>query len=195
MCEVAILFENYLWRGNRATKHSADHFDAFKSNNYPELAKIGLGINYNTDALWHCEPTGPIRVHTHLDASVICLDLFPGIRRDIVEYILAAPGIKGVVLRTYGAGNGLTEEWFINALRRAIERGVVIVNVTQCSNGCVQQERYMTGLGLSKAGVVSGHDLTTEAALTKLMYLLGQGLTGSQVAHYMQHSLRGEMTA
>lgn len=192
--EVAILFENYLWRGNRSTKHSSDHFNAFKSNNYPELAKIGLGIQFNNDALLRLHPEGTIDIHTSMDDSVMCIDLFPGIRRDVVEYLLATPGVRGIVMRTFGAGNGPNDEWFLKAVQRAVENGIVIVNVTQCSNGSVHQHRYLTGRELLNAGVVSGHDLTMEAAITKLMYLLGTNMSPKEIAYYMERPIRGEMT-
>lgn len=192
--EVAILFENYLWRGNRSTKYSADNFNAFKSNNYPQLAKIGLGIQYNKDALWRRPSKHPLRVHYEMDPNVIYLDLFPGITEATVRHILATPGIKGIVLKSFGAGNGPNDKWFIDAIREAIERGIVIVNITQCSNGCVHPGRYLTGWELSQAGVVSGHDLTSEAAITKLMYLFGQEMTPEDVRKYMEYSLCGEMT-
>ena len=192
--EVAILFENYLWRGNRSTKYSADHFNAFKSNTYPQLAKIGLGICYNNDSLKTNEETGIFNVQTQLDPSVLCIDLFPGLKPELLNYLLNAPGIKGIVLRTYGAGNAPIEPWFIKAIKDAVDRGLVIVNVTQCNNGSVQQERYLTGWHLQKAGVISGHDLTLEAAVTKLMYLFGQQLTPKQVEYYMERPIRGEMT-
>lgn len=192
--EVAILFESYLWRGNRSTKHSADHFNAFKSNNYQELAKIGMGIHFNTDALWKKRADGPFRVHTEMDPSVLSIDLFPGMRPELLNYLLEAPGVRGIVLRTYGSGNAPIEPWFINAIRKATDSGKVIINVTQCSSGSVHQERYLTGLRLQNAGVISGHDLTPEAAITKLMYLFGQGLTSREVAASMEQPIRGEMT-
>ena len=192
--EVAILFENYLWRGNRSTKHSADHFNAFKSNNYPELAKIGLGIQFNVDALWRKKPAGPLRVQKNMDPSVLSIDIFPGMKPEVLNYLLEAPGVKGIVLRTYGAGNAPIDPWFINAIKKASDSGKFIVNVTQCSNGSVRQERYLTGLHLQNAGVISGHDLTIEAAVTKMMYLFGKDLPLEKVAEAFEKPIRGEMT-
>lgn len=193
--EVAILFENFLWRGNRSTKNSSDYFDAFRSNNYPELAKIGLDITYNREALWRSPvKDAPISVHYAMDTNVVCLDLFPGIQENVVKHILDTPGLKAVVLKTFGAGNAPRSRWFDEAISKAIEKGLIIVNITQCPNGEVSPYRYMTGLGLARSGVVSGHDLTTEAAITKLMYLLGRGLSPDEVKHYMQCNLCGEMS-
>lgn len=192
--EVAILFENYLWRGNRSTKRSADNFNAFKSNNYPELAKIGLGISFNYDALAKIRRTLPLNPHYSLDSRVINIDLFPGLNEDILRYQLNTPGIRGIVLRTFGAGNGPTKRWFIDAIREAVERGVVIVNVTQCVNGGVQASRYMGGDYLLSAGVVSGYDLTFEAAITKMMYLFGLGLEPDEVRQRLDVPICGEMS-
>lgn len=193
--EVAILFENYLWRGNRSTKRSADNFNAFKSYNYPYLAKIGLGIKYDTDALAKVEEVRPLNPHYNLDPAVIAIELFPGIRQDVFEHMLATPGIKGIVLRTYGAGNGPTAKWFVDALRATTERGVVILNVTQCSNGSIHPTRYVSGDLLSATGVISGIDITFEAAITKMMYLFGLNLSSQEVATYLRQPLAGEMTA
>ena len=192
--EVAILFENYLWRGNRSTKRSADNFNAFKSNNYPELAKIGLGISYNHDALRRIEHVKPLDARYDLDTSVMSIDLFPGLNERIFRHQLATPGIKGIVLRTYGAGNGPTQPWFINAVREAVERGLVILNVTQCVNGGVHTNRYMGGDYLAAAGVVSGHDLTFEAAITKMMFLFGLGLHKDEVVRRLAEPIAGELT-
>ena len=192
--EVAILFENYLWRGNRSTKHSSDNFNAFKSNNYPPLARIGLGITFHREALWRKKSTGKLEVRYRMDPNIVCIDLFPGIPESTIRHLLNTPGLKGVVLKTFGAGNGPSDPWFLTALKEAIDRGVVIVNVTQCSNGCVHQQRYLTGWGLAQIGVVSGHDITSEAAVTKLMHLFGEGYDPEEVKRKMETSICGEMT-
>lgn len=192
--EVAILFENYLWRGNRSTKSSADNFNAFKSNNYPELARIGLDINFKREYLWRGKVEGKLKVKYPMDTNVMFLTLFPGISELVVRHVLSTPGIKGVVLKSFGAGNAPNEAWFLDVVRQAIERGVVVVNITQCTNGCVMPMRYVTGKELSDAGCVSGYDLTSEAAITKLMHLLGQGLSTDEVKRQMATSLCGEMT-
>ncbi len=190
--EVAILFENYLWRGNRATKRSADHFNAFKSDNYPHLAKIGLGITYDESAL-SANPTEPFSVSLELDTAVMCIDLFPGIQECTLRHQLSTPSIKGFVLRTYGAGNAPSAPWFINAIKEACDRGVIILNVTQCANGSVAS-RYVTGELLSSTGVISGHDMTFEAAITKMMHLFGAGLSHDEIVKALSNSLCGEMT-
>ncbi|MCM1020991.1 MAG: asparaginase [Muribaculum sp.] len=192
--EVAILFESYLWRGNRSTKMSADNFNAFKSNNYPPLARIGLGINFNEEALMRARVKRPLKVRYEMDTNVMYLDLYPGMTEPMLRYHLATPGIKGIVMRTFGAGNGPTASWFLNAIKEATDRGVIILNVTQCVNGGVHANRYFSGDCLSAAGVVSGHDITSEAAITKLMYLFGLGMEPSEVKKYLECSICGEAT-
>lgn len=191
--EVAILFENYLWRGNRSTKHSSDNFNAFKSSNYPRLAKIGLGISFDKDVLLRKDNDKKLETFYDMDTNVFYMDLFPGINENLVKYMLDMPNLKGVVLKTFGMGNGPTAQTFLKELKAAVDRGIVIVNVTQCQNGSVNPLRYKAGIGLSAAGVISGHDLTSEAAITKLMYLIGKGLTPEEVKVQMEVPLAGEM--
>ncbi|MCH5245293.1 MAG: asparaginase [Muribaculaceae bacterium] len=192
--EVAILFENYLWRGNRATKISADNFNAFKSNNYPSLAKIGLGIHFNHDALWCAAPGSKLNVKYEMDPNVIFLNLFPGLTEITLRHLLNTPGVKGVVLKSYGAGNGPSAQWFIDALSDAIQRGIVVLNVSQCVNGGVNTRRYVTGDRMAACGVVSGRDITSEAAITKMMYLFGLGLDSQTVAEALSTPIRGELS-
>lgn len=192
--EVAILFENYLWRGNRSTKMSADNFNAFRSNNYPELAKIGLGIHFDEDALLRHKEKRPLQVNTRMDRGVMFVDLHPGMTQSTLHHLLSTPEIKGIVLRTYGAGNAPTSPWFIEEIRQAVQRGVVIVNVTQCVNGGVHHRRYVAGDKLANAGVISGHDMTSEAAITKMMYLFGLGLTPTAVCTRLNTDICGEVT-
>ena len=192
--EVAILFENYLWRGNRSTKRSADNFNAFKSNNYPALARIGLGIEYDREALARPSTRLPLVVRYDFDPAVIVLMLHPGLDERTLRHTLDTPGIKGVVMRTYGAGNCPTAPWFINAIRDALDRGIVILNVTQCVNGPVRANRYVSGDTLTSMGVVSGHDITFEAAITKMMHLFGQKLRPDEVRFRLTIPLAGEMT-
>ena len=192
--EVAILFDNDLLRGNRSTKFSSDNFKAFKSTNYPLLATIGLGITFHHDALWRGPTDGPLKVHTEMNPNVIYLDLFPGISEATVRHLLHTPELRGVVLKTFGAGNGPKGEWFQNQLKDAIGKGIVVVNVTQCLEGSVMPYRYDTGRAMSTTGVVPGHDITSEAAITKLMYLFGHGLSSAEVREAMTLPLRGELT-
>lgn len=191
--EVSILFENYLWRGNRATKYSADNFNAFKSSNFPRLAKIGMGITFRSEILWRPHDEKPLRMHYGLDTNVMYLSLFPGITNNMLRHAFSTPGLKGVVLKTYGAGNAPTDPEFLQTVKDAVNKGLVIVNVSQCDNGRVDPHRYETGEALYSAGVVSGHDLTSEAAITKLMFLFGQNYSTDEVKKLMEKSLVGEM--
>jgi len=192
--EVAIFFECNLWRGNRSTKMSASNFDAFRSNNYPALAHCGLNIEFARQALYRPSSTHPLHVNYDMDTAVMFLDIFPGISEQTMRYLLNAPDIKGIVLRTYGSGNSPSLPWFTSLIREAVKRGIVIVNVTQCAGGSVHDTLYETGKALTVAGVISGRDITGEAAITKLMYLFGKGLDAATVKKQMQRSLCGELT-
>ena len=191
--EVAILFENYLWRGNRSTKRSADNFNAFKSNNYPALARIGLGITFEREALWRTRIRHRLKPCYDMDPAVMSVDLFPGITESTLRHQLATPGIKGVVLRTFGAGNAPTAKWFVDAIKEAVARGIIILNVTQCVNGAVHP-RYTGADELTNAGVISGHDITFEAAITKMMFLFGLGIPTEEVRRLLRTPLCGEFS-
>lgn len=192
--EVAILFENYLWRGNRATKRAAENFNAFKSHNYPSLAKIGLYINFDEDALYRHHDSLPFRVNYGLDDSIVVVDLYPGLRREALHHLLATPGTKGVVFRSFGAGNGPTASWFREELQEATARGLLLLNVTQCAAGSIAPGRYEAGEALVKNGIVPGYDITTEAAIAKMMFLFGQGFDVREVARRLPVPICGEMT-
>jgi len=191
--EVCIYFENQLYRGNRTFKYNAENFDAFRSVNYPVLADIGVYIKYNSNAIR--KPNfKKLKVHKKLDTSVAILKLFPGLEPDVVRAILNIPGLKAVVLETYGTGNTHTDPDFIKLLAEAIEDGLFILNITQCKGGAVEHGKYQASVPLSRAGVVSGLDMTLEAAVTKLMFLLGQGYENSELKSAIQSSLRGEIS-
>ena len=192
--EVAILFDNDLLRGNRSTKFSSDNFKAFRSINYPSLAHVGLAIEFHGDSLWRNKKKNPLVVHKDMDPAVMYIDLFPGISEPIFRHLLSTPDVKGIVLKTYGAGNGPTETWFHQALKDAIKKGMVVINVSQCVNGSVLPKRYESGLGLYESGVIPGHDLTAEAAITKLMYLFGSGMPHDEVRRLLERPLRGELS-
>lgn len=191
--EVCIFFENQLLRGNRATKFNAENFNAFSSGNYPTLADVGIKIKYNREYI--AKPSGEkLIVHKKFNPNVGILKLFPGITHDFVKHSLETPGLKGIIMETFGSGNAPTTEWFIEDLSKAIKKGLIIYNVTQCKSGSVEMGRYETSLNLDKIGVISGYDITTESALAKMMYLLGEGYSHEDVKKYLQTPLRGEMT-
>ena len=193
--EVCIYFNGHLMRGNRTTKQSADAFNAFESFNYPHLADAGVEISYHDDFIHHPPlPGKPMVPQFRLDANVIIFSLFPGVREDLIRHIIATPNLRSIVMRTFGSGNAPQSPWLISALREATRRGKVVVNISQCLQGCVEMGRYDTGYQLKEAGVISGADSTVEAAVTKLMYLQARYDCVDQVRRLMCQSLCGEIT-
>ncbi|WP_407654975.1 asparaginase [Bacteroides graminisolvens] len=192
--EVCIFFENHLMRGNRTTKINAENFNAFRSFNYPALARVGIHIKYEPSLILKRDTALPLKPHYLFDANVVILTLFPGIQQSIVSAVLHVPGLKAVVLKTFGSGNAPQKEWFIRELKEATERGIIIVNITQCTSGAVEMERYETGIHLLEAGVISGYDSTPESAVTKLMFLLGHDLSNKEIRNKMKTSIAGEIS-
>jgi L-asparaginase len=193
--EVCIYFNNQLFRGNRSEKFTSSKFDAFQSLNYPALAEAGTNLQYN-DAYIRKTTKKKLKVHTILNPNIGLIRIFPGITQSWMEHIFSVPGLKAVVLETYGSGNASTEKAFTETLRLAIKKGVLIVNVSQCSGGQVEQGKYETSMHLKKIGVLSGYDLTTEAALTKLMVLFGKFPNNiEKVKKQLTEPLCGEMNA
>ncbi|HNW98617.1 MAG TPA: type I asparaginase [Bacteroidales bacterium] len=191
--EVCIYFEHNLYRGNRTHKFNAENFSAFTSANYPPLAEVGVRIKFNNQFI-----SNPIMdfliVHTKLDANIAILKLFPGIEKNTIEAFSQIKGLKALILETYGSGNAPTDKWFLEALEKMIKKGIIILNVTQCKGGAVAQGKYETGASLYNIGVIGGADITTEAAVTKLMYLLGENFAIPEIKKLLKISLRGELT-
>lgn len=192
--EVCLYFEYKLYRANRTTKISADHFQAFSSLNYPCIAESGVNLKVSNEHLLHFDANKTLRVHKNFDTNIALIKLFPGITKSVVQSIFNAPNLKAVVIETFGAGNGTTKDWFVSLLKKKILEGVHVINVTQCSKGSVVMGNYDTSNALKQIGVISGKDITTEAAITKLMYLLGKEEPAKTFKKEFETALRGEMT-
>ncbi|MDP2542380.1 asparaginase [Tenacibaculum discolor] len=192
--EVGLYFEYKLYRANRTTKINAEQFEAFASMNYPPLAESGVHLNFNYPLLLKPkENQYDLVVRKNLDNHVAILKLFPGITESVVRSFMNIPDLKGIILETYGSGNAPTEKWFVDLLEESVSKGIYIVNVTQCKGGSVILGHYETSSELKRIGIVDGKDITTETAIAKMMYLLGEKLSKEDFTHYFQTPLRGEM--
>ena len=193
--EVCIYFDSRLLRGNRSTKYSAEAFNAFASPNCPPLAEAGIQIRYHTDLIrkpiyWDAQ----LRVQTHLDTRVSILKVHPGMTPQVMRSVVSDPLTRACIIETYGSGNALSKDWFLNILREACDTGKILLNVTQCKSGTVNMDLYATGATLKHAGVLSGSDITTEAALGKLFSLLGRSDKNAWVKSMLEKNLCGEIT-
>lgn len=192
--EVCLYFEYKLFRGNRTTKINAEHFEAFASLNYPGLVESGVHLKVNNEALFKPNTRKELIVHKKLDKNIALIKLFPGISEALLRSVFNTPNLKGVIIETYGAGNCSTQDWFVSLLKETIKKGIHIINITQCSGGSVMMGQYETSEKLKKAGVISGKDITTEAAVCKLMYLLAQNIASNLFKTIYETALRGEMS-
>ena len=191
--EVCLYFEYKLYRGNRTTKINAEHFNAFASPNYPALAESGVHLKVSKELLL-AGSDGIFSVNAKLDDNVAIVKIFPGLNARVFSSILAIPGLRGIILETYGSGNAPTATWFLESLEKSIRNGMVVANVTQCSGGSVNMGQYETSTQLREIGVISGGDITTEAAVAKLMVLLGKNLSAKDIASAFKRAVRGEQS-
>ena len=192
--EVCIYFNGKLLRGNRSTKTNADGFNAFESFNFPHLAEAGVNIIYHEEYILKPDYSKPMVPHTAIDPNVVVFSLFPGLQEQIIHHLLDAPELRSIVMRSFGSGNAPKKPWLIRLLQKASDKGVTVINISQCLAGCVEMSRYDTGYTLKTTGVMSGFDSTVESAVTKLMCLQGRFADNNIVRSYMSRSLCGEIT-
>ncbi|MFT0713488.1 asparaginase [Flagellimonas lutimaris] len=192
--EVGLYFEYKLYRANRTTKINAEHFEAFASLNYPPLVESGVHLKVHQNYLLKkVTKNKSLQVHKKMDNRVAILKLFPGLNQNVLQSMLNIPDLKALVLETYGAGNAPMDDWFLNELKIAKEKGLHIINVTQCSGGSVFMGHYETSEKLKEMQLVNGKDITTEAAIAKAMYLIGTRVPDKLFKTIFETPLRGEM--
>lgn len=192
--EVCIFFNSLLLRGNRSTKENATGFSAFRSPNLPPLAEAGIDIKYNRDLIRQPDNGSEFRIHTELDTRVAILKVHPGITEQVVRDTLLGSGSRAVILETYGSGNAISHQWFVDIVKEADRMGKILLNVTQCQQGEVNMKLYATGKALEDAGVLTGKDITTESALAKLFFLMGSDSDNERVKAQITSNLRGEIS-
>lgn len=193
--EVCIYFESQLYRGNRTTKYTAENFRAFRSANYPVLAEVGIHIKFNTAFIRYPQQWGrPLHVTYDLDPSVLIIKVIPGMKKELLDSLVSTEGIRAVILETYGSGNAPSGKWFTDSIRKAIDLGLIVLNITQCLAGRVDMDAYSTGKSLKNIGVTGGGDCTTEAAVAKLFFLLGQYSDNETIVNFLKKNIRGELT-
>ncbi|WP_067145137.1 asparaginase [Pseudotamlana agarivorans] len=192
--EVCLYFEYKLYRANRTTKLNAEDFQAFSSFNYHDLAESGVHLKVNYEYLFKPNTRKKLKVHKKLDNNIALIKVYPGITEAVIQSIFQTPNLKAVIIESYGAGNCTTESWFLNILTENISKGIHIINITQCVGGSVMMGHYETSSALKNIGVISGKDITTEAALGKLMFLLGQEIPGNRFKTMYETPLRGELS-
>lgn len=193
--EVCIYFESQLYRGNRTTKYTAENFRAFRSANYPVLAEAGIHLKFNTSCIRYPKNWNqPLKPAYDLDPSVLIIKVIPGMKQEILDTLVSISGIRAIILETYGSGNAPSGQWFTDCIKKAVDRGVIVLNITQCQAGRVDMDAYSTGKSLKKIGVTGGSDCTTEAAVAKLFFLLGQYPDNETVVDFLKKNIRGELT-
>ena len=191
--EVGLYFEYKLYRANRTTKINAEHFEAFDSPNYPPLIISGVNLSINYQSLLTAKKNKKLVVHKIFEPNILLVKLFPGINKETINHLFSTPNLKGMIFETYGSGNITNEKWFLKALKTIIDKKIPVVNVTQCAGGSVDMKIYSTNVIYRNIGIISGKDISTEAAVTKLMLMLGQNIPANNFKTKFETSLRGEM--
>ena len=191
--EVGLYFEYKLYRANRTTKINAEHFEAFDSPNYPPLIISGVNLSINYQSLLTAKKNKKLLVHKIFEPNILLVKLFPGINKETINHLFSTPNLKGMIFETYGSGNITNEKWFLKALKIIIDKKIPVVNVTQCAGGSVDMKIYSTNVIYRNIGIISGKDISTEAAVTKLMLMLGQNIPANNFKTKFETSLRGEM--